>query len=216
MIAINATWDIPTPCIDPFHGSEPTPLYPAVNGNLRDLLGAPNAILTNPPYKRGLVDELMGQCITLVKDGVIDFSALLRVQWDTAVTRQWMMESPFAGKTIPTFRPWWTAPEKIEQHIQFTIIIGSFGIADTRVSQSSVINGVDDEELLEAALEYRRRGFSPIPLRPGRKLPAVKWKEMQEEPWTEEQIRDYWTVNPDANIGLHPAEQNFLAIDVDG
>ena len=22
--------------------------------------------------------------------------------------------------------------------------------------------------------------------------------------------------NPDANIGLHPAEQNFLAIDVDG
>ena len=72
VIAINATWDIPTPCIDPFHGAEPTPLYPAVNGQLRDLLGAPNAILTNPPYKRGLVDELMGQCITLVKDGVID------------------------------------------------------------------------------------------------------------------------------------------------
>ena len=72
-------------------------------------------------------------------------------------------------------------------------------------------------ELLEAALEYRRRGFSPIPLRPGEKeFPAVKWKEMQEEPWTEEQIRDYWTANPDANIGLHPAEQNFLAIDVDG
>ena len=72
-------------------------------------------------------------------------------------------------------------------------------------------------ELLEAALAYRRLGFSPIPLRPGEKeFPAVKWKELQEEPWTEEQIRDYWTANPDANIGLHPAEQNFLAIDVDG
>ena len=117
VIAINATWDIPTPCIDPFHNGEPTPLYPAVNGQLRDLLGAPNAILTNPPYKRGLVDELMGQCISLVKDGVIDFcAALLRVQWDTAVTRQWMMEPPFAGKTILTFRPWWTAPEDRTAH----------------------------------------------------------------------------------------------------
>ena len=79
----------------------------------------------------------------LVKDGVIDFcAALLRVQWDTAVTA---MDDgpPFAGKTILTFRPWWTAPE--EQHTQFTIIIGSFGIADTRVSQLSNHNGVNDE-----------------------------------------------------------------------
>ena len=72
-------------------------------------------------------------------------------------------------------------------------------------------------ELLEAALEYRRKGFSPIPLRPGEKaFPALKtWRHLQTEPWTEEQIRDYWTRNPDANIGLHPAEQNFIAIDVD-
>ena len=72
-------------------------------------------------------------------------------------------------------------------------------------------------ELLEAALEYRRKGFSPIPLRPGEKaFPALKtWRHLQTEPWTEEQIREYWTRNPEANIGLHPAEQNFIAIDVD-
>ena len=72
-------------------------------------------------------------------------------------------------------------------------------------------------ELLEAALEYRRKGFSPIPLRPGEKaFPALKtWRHLQTEPWTEDQIRDYWTRNPEANIGLHPAEQNFIAIDVD-
>ena len=46
-------------------------------------------------------------------------------------------------------------------------------------------------ELLEAALEYRRRGFSPIRCTGGEEFPAVKWKELQEEPWTEEQIRDY-------------------------
>ena len=71
-------------------------------------------------------------------------------------------------------------------------------------------------ELLEAALEYRRKGFSPIPLHAGSKdAPAVQWSKLQTEPWTEEQIREYWTRNPEANIGLHPAEQNFIALDID-
>jgi len=56
--------------------------------------------------------------------------------------------------------------------------------------------------MLDAALAYAAHGWSVFPLRPGSKLPLVKWKPYQTERATEEQIRAWWTEFPDANIGV--------------
>lgn len=108
VISLHATWQVPTPAIDPFHGDEQTPLWPARNGYLRDMLGPCRSVITNPPYKRPLVDELMEEVIKAVRHGVIDFAAaLMRLQFDCAKSRASMFHPPYAGKTIMTFRPWW-------------------------------------------------------------------------------------------------------------
>ena len=110
MIALRASWDLPLPAIDVCHGSDPTPLHPARNGHMRDILGPPRigSVITNPPYKRGLVDSIMSTLIDCVRTNDLDLvAALLRVQWDCASTRAHMFEPPFAGTVKLQFRPWW-------------------------------------------------------------------------------------------------------------
>jgi hypothetical protein len=72
--------------------------------------------------------------------------------------------------------------------------------------------------LLSAALDYHRRGFCPIPQRPGEKKPYVKWAPYQDvqpsvaclESWFARQFRDAGIA-----LVLGPAF-NLFVIDVDG
>lgn len=57
-------------------------------------------------------------------------------------------------------------------------------------------------EMLKAALDYSRMGFSVIPLVRGSKEPRIKWKEYQTKHPTDEEIVNWWTQNPDDNIGI--------------
>ena len=69
---------------------------------------------------------------------------------------------------------------------------------------------------LEAALEYHDQGRSLIPIEPRGKTPLVQWRPYQERLATEDEIRDWWTKWPDANIGLIAGEvSRIIVIDID-
>lgn len=71
-------------------------------------------------------------------------------------------------------------------------------------------------KLLESALEYCRQGFSVIPLQPRGKKPLVEWTEYYTRKATEEEIREWWTKQPNANIGLVTGEiSGMVVVDVD-
>ena len=70
--------------------------------------------------------------------------------------------------------------------------------------------------LLEAALQYARRGWSVIPLLPRDKKPAIPWEAYQRERASEEEIRRWWQENPACNVGVVlGAVSGLAAVDVD-
>ena len=58
--------------------------------------------------------------------------------------------------------------------------------------------------MLDAAQRYHSVGFSvsPVGVGPDRKKPFVAWEQYQKKAATEEQILQWWTQWPDANIGI--------------
>ena len=71
------------------------------------------------------------------------------------------------------------------------------------------------KKMVDAALAYMRRGFSVIPCR--EKEPIVKWKKYQKQRADEAQIRQWWTDNPDAGIGIVTgAISGLYVVDSDG
>jgi len=102
--------DIPMPALDPFcNGTEPTRLFPAVNGTLRDMKGRFQSVITNPPYKKSIVDDLMQTVITAVAEGDIQVAAaLMRISWDCAKTRASYWRWPFACSLRLQYRPYWS------------------------------------------------------------------------------------------------------------
>lgn len=71
-------------------------------------------IVTNPPYKKGLVDRIMRRQIKRIKDGeVIAVAALLRTNFDHAKGRTDMFDSVYYyGQIKMRFRPWWSVERK--------------------------------------------------------------------------------------------------------
>jgi hypothetical protein len=69
------------------------------------------------------------------------------------------------------------------------------------------------EALIEAALEYLRLGYRPIPLRPGSKAAAVKWKPYQDRPPTEKEIQTMFSRSA-VNIALVTGN-GVVVVDVD-
>ncbi len=65
--------------------------------------------------------------------------------------------------------------------------------------------------LLDEALEYRKTGFSLIPVAKD-KRPLVKWEPYQKEIPSEEQIRAWWQAYPEANIGIITGEINDIVV----
>ncbi len=92
-----------------------SPLLPAVSGDLKDMLGAYRTVITNPPYRRPLVDKIVNLIVDSVEDNHIDLAAILvRISWDAAKTRKHLFcgNKNYAGKTILLFRPFWSAERK--------------------------------------------------------------------------------------------------------
>jgi len=70
---------------------------------------------------------------------------------------------------------------------------------------SVVRHGDDDESILDAALEYLERGWSIIPVRVSgedKKIPLIRWREFQERPPTEEEVRLWLSTWPEAGLAL--------------
>lgn len=68
----------------------------------------------------------------------------------------------------------------------------------------------------DAALGYRRRGWSVIPLRPRAKLPIVPWEEFQHRLASEDEITDWFARTPNANVGIITGMVSGLAVlDID-
>src|SRR3989304_10228966 len=57
-------------------------------------------------------------------------------------------------------------------------------------------------KFLKAALCYKRKGFSVIPCKPRSKEALIQWTEYQKRLPTEEEIRRWWTQNPEANVAI--------------
>ena len=67
-------------------------------------------IVTNPPYKRGLVDQIINRQIERVECGdVLRLAVLLRSNFDFAKGRRAMFDHPlYYGQIKLCFRPWWS------------------------------------------------------------------------------------------------------------
>jgi len=74
----------------------------------------------------------------------------------------------------------------------------------------------EDNPVLLAALSYRAVGWSCIPLR-GKAPPLIPWDEFQQRLPEREEIREWWTRWPSANVGIVTGWLSGLTIvDVDG
>lgn len=68
---------------------------------------------------------------------------------------------------------------------------------------------------LQAALHYREKGFSVIPIRPDKK-PFTQWTDFQRRLATEAEIREWWIKWPKANVGIVTGEiSGLLVVDCD-
>lgn len=71
-------------------------------------------VVTNPPYRKGLVDAIVTEQIVRVQNReFFGFAALLRTNFDHAKTRKEMFENPsYLGQIKMCFRPYWTEERK--------------------------------------------------------------------------------------------------------
>lgn len=71
-------------------------------------------IITNPPYSRPLVDQIITRQIERVERGdVYGLAVLLRINFDCAKSRVEMFDHPlYAGQIKLRFRPWWSGSRK--------------------------------------------------------------------------------------------------------
>jgi len=72
--------------------------------------------------------------------------------------------------------------------------------------------GPEVTSLVETALEARRLGYAPIPILPGTKVPAVKWKRWQEELPPEDLVRAWFA---DARRNLAIVTTGLVVFDCD-
>jgi len=102
-------------------------------------------IITNPPYKRPLVDEIIARQIKRIHDEEISgFAVLVRSNFDYAKSRRWMFEdSKYYAQVKLLFRPWWSEDRKAQPihnycwHIWMKV---TYGIPMVRYSYGNVPN----------------------------------------------------------------------------
>lgn len=70
--------------------------------------------------------------------------------------------------------------------------------------------------MLDAAIAYLNAGLTPVPVKPRAKSPTlVPWGQFQTRRPTEDEVMDWWTKTPDANVALVTGN-GLLVIDLDG
>ena len=70
---------------------------------------------------------------------------------------------------------------------------------------------------LNAALEYLALGYSVIPIEQGGKKPLVKWAQYQNRRASEEEVRQWYTKDPDAGVAIVSGPiSGIVVVDVDG
>lgn len=67
-------------------------------------------------------------------------------------------------------------------------------------------------DVASPALDYRRRGWSVVPLRHGLKLPLIPWLEFQHRLASEDEIRSWFDEWPDANLAVVTGRISGLAV----
>jgi len=73
-----------------------------------------------------------------------------------------------------------------------------------------------EKSFLGEALRYADMGLSVIPIIPGQKRPLVKWQQYQTQRATKEQIIEWWTNTPSANIGIVTGDvSDVFVVDID-
>ncbi len=71
-------------------------------------------------------------------------------------------------------------------------------------------------QVLQAALDYRKRGWSVIPVRPRSKIPLLRWEEFQSRQAGEAEVAAWFHTWPQGNIGIVTGSVSGLAvIDID-
>src|SRR5690348_155789 len=82
------------------------------------------------------------------------------------------------------------------------------------LDELSVPENVAVLSLGDAALAYAEHGWFVFPVRPRSKVPAIdNWDENSTR--DPEQIRRWWTANPDYNIALHAGRSGTIIFDAD-
>lgn len=102
-----------------------------------------DAIITNPPYIRPLVDDIVRHGASMVRSGDILMAAyLLRANWDLAKCRADLLtaENHFAGCVRMRFRPWWSDERKAQPIHNYQWVI-----FDSRHSGEPVVRYSDGE-----------------------------------------------------------------------
>jgi hypothetical protein len=68
-------------------------------------------------------------------------------------------------------------------------------------------------EVIEQAVRYAKNGWAVFPVDPGGKKPLVKWRD--ESTSDIQQVREMFSLVPNANIGIDTGKSGLVVIDVD-
>lgn len=86
-------------------------------------------IVTNPPYLRGVVDEIATGIVGRVRAGEVKGAVLLmRANWDLAACRSALFADPlYRGQTRLRFRPFWSEDRRAQPIHSFVLHVWSEG-----------------------------------------------------------------------------------------
>lgn len=149
-----------------------------------------------------------------------DSSALALAMERKKISRRALAEGigvdpSFVAKLVSKKKPW---PTKLLRRARTWVdsrAEGPIQVAPIVPIVSRVACGAHSP--LDAALAYRKLGWSIIPQIPGKKKPPVEWKAFQERPPTKKMLVSWFTKWPNAGLALvlGPVSNAFV-LDIDG
>lgn len=90
-------------------------------------------------------------------------------------------------------------------------LLGETSNSDETSSNEKSLSSINNNSIVDAALQYASRGFYVIPISPISKRPLIKFANLPA--LTAEEIKATWSRYPDANVAIRTVQ--FFVIDVD-